>query len=52
MDKQTLMWIIIGVLFLAVLFMTFKASGSGVSSTAGATKGASSAVYSSMVGGC
>ena len=26
MDKKTLMWIVIGALFLAVLFLTFKAA--------------------------
>ncbi|MDO8460280.1 MAG: hypothetical protein Q7S74_04180 [Nanoarchaeota archaeon] len=33
--KNTLMWIVIGVLFLSVLFLTYKASAIGKASTTG-----------------
>lgn len=51
MERRTIMWIIIAVLFLAVLFTSFKAGavGSSVSTISAATQSASS---SAMVGGC
>lgn len=55
MDRRIALWIVIGVLFLATLFLTFKAgSGSGVE-TAKATGLAVKSAASSgagMVGGC
>ena len=52
--KKTLMWIVIGILFLAVLFLTFKVSGdtSGVQATGQVAKAAASSASSGMVGGC
>ena len=51
--KKTLMWIVIGVLFLAVLFLTFKVSGntSAAQATGQVTRTAASA-GAGMVGGC
>lgn len=48
---KNFLWIAIAVLFLAVLFMSFKAGagGSSVSAISAATQSASS---SAMVGGC
>ena len=37
MEKKTLMWIVIGILFLAVLFLTFKVSSLTGNAVAGQT---------------
>ena len=51
MEKKTLLWVVIGVMFLAVLFLTFKVSGNaGAAQTTGQV--AKSVVSSGMVGGC
>jgi len=56
MDRKTLLWIVIGLLFIAVLYLTFQASSSAV--TQGAVQGAVSSKaaaassYGGMVGGC
>ena len=56
MEKRFVLWIVIGVLFLAVLFLTFKAgSGGSVEIAQAATLAARSAASSpgaGMVGGC
>jgi len=54
MDKKVLMWIIIGVLFLAVLFLTFKTNSINTIQSAGAAAQTAASVASSsqMVGGC
>ena len=56
MEKRFVLWIVIGVLFLATLFLTFKAgSGGGVETARAATLAAQSAASSAgsgMVGGC
>lgn len=54
MDKKTIMWIVIGILIVAVLFLTFKASAisSGAAQTAGAAVNTLSSSSSGMVGGC
>ena len=56
MNNKTLMWIIIGVLFVAVLFLTFKAAATGntsaVQSGASAAQSAAQSASSAMVGGC
>lgn len=56
MDRKLIMWIVIGVLVLAVVYLTFKAgssSGNAVVETAGAVKSAAqSAASGGMVGGC
>ncbi len=53
MERRIVMWIIIGLLFLAVLLVIFKAGSTGnivaVQSAAPAVKSAAS---SAMVGGC
>ena len=48
--KKTLLWVVIGVLFLAVLFLTLKVNSISVSQL-GATAQTASAT-SAMVGGC
>jgi len=52
MKKSTLMWIVIGILFLLALFLMFKAgaSGSMAQSVSGTAKSLASS--SAMVGGC
>lgn len=54
MDRRILMWIVIGILFVAVLFLIFKAgggaTGNAVQSAGSAAK--SVAPSSGMVGGC
>lgn len=55
MERRMLLWIIIGVLFIAVLFLTFKAGTGGSSSTVIQSAGSvarSAASSSGMVGGC
>ena len=56
MDRRIVMWIVIGVLFIAVLFLIFKAGGGGATGNAIQTAGnaVKSAAPSSsgMVGGC
>lgn len=57
MEKRIIMWIVIGALFLAVLYLTFKAGGPSVgvaANIAQSTGSAGSAAASSggMVGGC
>ena len=51
---NTALWIIIGILILAALFLTFKASSIGTvaEATASAAKTAASTASSGMVGGC
>ena len=52
MDKKTLLWVGIGVLFVVALFLSFKA-GSGVNSVQAVGSVAQSvASYGGMVGGC
>jgi len=53
--KSTLMWIIIGVLLIATIFLTLKASSIGAGTaqaTASAVRTAASSASSGMVGGC
>ena len=55
MEKRIVLWIVIGVLFLATLFLTFKAGSGSSIETAKATGLAVKSVASSgagMVGGC
>ena len=55
MEKRFVLWIVIGVLFLATLFLTFKAgSGNGIETAQASGLVAKSAVSSGagMVGGC
>jgi len=54
-SKKTMLWIVIGILVLATIFLTFKASSIGVGTvqaTASAAKTAASTASSGMVGGC
>lgn len=48
------LWIVIGVLFVATLFLTFKAGSvsTGVEAIQATTSAAQSAASSGMVGGC
>jgi len=50
-DKKTLLWIVIAVLFIVTLFVFFKA-GSGSAATGQAANAVKSAASSAMVGGC
>ena len=51
MERKTVLWIIIGALFLAVLFIAFMA-GAGVSADALTNTANAAAGSSAMVGGC
>lgn len=54
-NKKTMLWILIGILVIATIFLTFKASsiGDGVAqATASVAKTAASTASSGMVGGC
>jgi len=53
--KSTLIWVVIGVLVIATIFLTFKASSIGTGAaqaTASAAKTVASTASSGMVGGC
>ena len=56
MERRIVLWIVIGILFLSVLYMTFKAGSASTSiqSAQAAASSASSAAssYGGMVGGC
>ncbi len=57
MERKLIMWIVIGILVLAVLYLTFKTgSTSGnaavIQSAAASQSAAQSAASSGMVGGC
>ena len=49
--KRTLLWVMIAFLFLASLFLTFKASSIGATSVQ-ATASTAKTAASTMVGGC
>ena len=54
-NKKTMLWIVIGVLLIATIFLTFKASSIGTGAaqaTATAARTAASTASSGMVGGC
>lgn len=51
MEKRTILWIVIGVLFVIALFLSFK-SGAGVETVQAASSVAQSAASYGMVGGC
>ena len=54
-NKKTMLWIVIGVLLIATIFLTFKASSIGTGAaqaTASAARTAASTASSGMVGGC
>ena len=52
--KSTLLWVLIGVLFIVTLFLTFKtgSSGVGVATVKSASVATKTAASSGMVGGC
>ena len=52
--KNTLLWVAIAVLFIAVLFVTFKAGtgSTAISATTQAVSTAKGAAANTMVGGC
>jgi len=56
MNTKITLWVAIGVLFVAALFLTFKAGAAGNIGTAqvvaATAKSAASASYGGMVGGC
>ncbi len=57
MEKRIVLWIIIGALFLAVLFLTFKTGGAGASTgnvvqSAGIAAKSVASSSGGMVGGC
>ncbi len=54
-NKKTMLWIVIGILLIATIFLTFKASSIGTGAaqtTALAARTAASTASSGMVGGC
>jgi hypothetical protein len=55
MNMRITLWIVIGVMFVATLFLTFQAGAAGSTETAQATGSAVKSAapsYSGMVGGC
>ncbi|MDO8460279.1 MAG: hypothetical protein Q7S74_04175 [Nanoarchaeota archaeon] len=53
--KNMMLWIVIGILVIATIFLTFRASSIGTGaaqSTASAARTAASTTSSGMVGGC
>ena len=53
--KNTMLWIVIGILVLATIFLTFKASSIGAGAaqtTASVVRTAASTASGGMVGGC
>ena len=53
MNRRTLMWGVIAILFIITLFVSFKTgSGSAAVSTATQTATAAKSASSAMVGGC
>lgn len=53
-NKKTMLWIVIGILVIAAIFLTFKASsiGGAAQATASAARTAASTASGGMVGGC
>ena len=54
-SKKTMLWIVIGVLVIATIFLTIKASTIGTApaqTTANAVKTAATTASSGMIGGC
>ena len=51
-DKKTILWIVIGILVIATIFLTFKASSIGTGAAIASAKTAASTASSGMVGGC
>lgn len=57
MERKTLLWIVIGVLFVAAVFLFFMAGNTqsteiASKTSAGVTQAVTSSSYSGMVGGC
>jgi len=53
MEKRIVMWVVIAALFLAVLYLTFKAGNPSAGTATNVAQAAGNAVSSSgMVGGC
>ena len=52
MNRKTVLWIIIIALFMAVLFLTFKAGSVNTVNAASQAVSASQSSASAMVGGC
>ena len=52
MNTRIVLWGVIGFLFVAVLFITFKAGAAGGIETAQAITGAATSASYGMVGGC
>ena len=53
MENKTILWAVIGIIFLFALYLVFQAgSGAATQSIGSATSSASSAASNAMVGGC
>ena len=50
--QKVVLWVIIGVLLLAVIYTVFFQGGSTTSTSLSSTAGQAASVYSGMVGGC
>ena len=50
--KNTLMWVVIGILVIATIFLTVKASSIGTGPAQATARTAASTASSGMVGGC
>lgn len=53
MESKTILWAVIGIIFLLTIYIVFQAgSGGAVSSAGSAVSSAASTASSQMVGGC
>lgn len=52
MNMRIALWIVIGMLFVAVLFMSFKVGAGNIETVQATTNTVKSAASSAMVGGC
>lgn len=52
MEKRTILWMAIGVIFLVALYFVFQAGSGSAISTVGSSASTSAGTASSMVGGC
>jgi len=53
MESKTILWAVIGIIFLLAVYMVFQAgSGGAVSSAGSSVSSAASTASSQMVGGC
>lgn len=52
MDRRTLLWIAVGILFIIALFLAFKTGNAGTAVSAKAVASAAQSSAPAMIGGC